>query len=655
MSSKWHGFVAAMLHDIGKLVLDQSGQWAHHEDLNDEEKVSLLQQVTGAKSFQELLGDEIVDLIKNHHEALCAGASAERVAIKCADAISKAIHQVPEPKESDPFKIKFDRLKSNLQFYPYYGRPQRWDKHSAEGLFRKVVVELQKQLDIGTLLRVQWYMINYPHTSYIPHISLALHHRFTAVLFLLLTEELETIESPADLKTFRFCLVRAEPDALDLFYRLRDVEAHRAVFKELVKLLFRKLFKKYAQEIKTEGKKGFGPNTNPFLFFEGDSLVLLYKNPEEVLQALQDSLNEIEGLRSLQVEVHMYEVSLEWNENNSEYTVHAYPEKVGVESLRTSLLSEKTFDYLVVAREQCQACGRPIDESQQDDKGNILCSECFSLRKLSSGIDIDRVALLPDGGISRLAYLFLTLPENLSDYVKEVAVKRLIANFVDDIGLPPQRILPSETGLLEYLQALMELDLFQGSIDLDVGVQSVKEIIQDAAIQDKDSAKVLFSLPSLNLYLLREEECWDFLRRLNRRRFDLHLETGLKVVFCDYRMPFWSLMRSVSRHTPEDTFFDIGRRLVVFNNEEVRQIRELAELARKYRVFPTQLEQISKIALKTNKDELLLELDTRKDKLRELEKPLKDALDKLTASDKEWHDREKRSIFIKYVAKLAKS
>lgn len=55
----FEGFIAASLHDIGKMAL-VNNTWAQHEDLKEVGKR------TGI-DFVELLGENIVDLISIHH------------------------------------------------------------------------------------------------------------------------------------------------------------------------------------------------------------------------------------------------------------------------------------------------------------------------------------------------------------------------------------------------------------------------------------------------------------------------------------------------------------------------------------------------------------------------------------------------------------
>ena len=82
---------------------------------------------------------------------------------------------------------------------------------------------------MDALLHVQRRFRCYPHTSYIPHISLAFHNRFMAVLFYLAYRALIDLQAEGKdhtaLEELKFSVLTATPDPLHLFYRLRDVRA----------------------------------------------------------------------------------------------------------------------------------------------------------------------------------------------------------------------------------------------------------------------------------------------------------------------------------------------------------------------------------------------------------------------------------------------
>ena len=649
----WNGFVAAMLHDIGKVVLNKAGNWEYHEDLDHPEKIKLLREATGLASFRDLLGNEVVDLIKAHHGYAerfdLSEMSAESLALSLADRIESAMYQ---PEKREEFEsAEFQRLRSRLQFYPFYRYPRRWDQAAANAQAREAIGKLAsngREIDVRRLLDFQESLIDYPHISYIPHVSLAVHHRVVAALYLLLVPVLKAMPDPTKLDTFCFYVLQVEPHQMGLFYRLRDVQAHKKVTWQLMTGIWRRLFRSYAGQL-----VGFNPAANPFVFYHRDGLVFVHGNRTEALTALQECVDEIVGLRSLQVDVYSYIIPLQWRPNDDgTYGIYVHPDKVVSDSETISLISKEAMDHPRVGEHRCQACGVLTHELQADDKGNQLCLACFALRKkFSSGLDVDKVAELPDGGKTRLAYVFLTLPEDLLLHAQEVARNSLIASFADENRISPLLITPSKTGLLEYLQALMELEAFEATLDHK---EQPKGVIQEIA-RGTLSANAVFTLPSLKLYLLWEDKLWDFWRTLNARRLALRLETGVKIALCDYKTPFWSLMDGFVRHSKEDMLYDIGKEVItVFTSEEVRKIRELAEKANQLRVYRTQLQQIAQVALQTSKDELLLEIDTRGRWLRGFQQPLKEALESLSEEGEDFKDREKRSVFIKYIAKLVR-
>ena len=91
----------------------------------------------------------------------------------------------------------------------------------------------------------------------------------------------------------------------------------------------------------------------------------------------------------------------------------------------------------------------------------------------------------------------------------------------------------------------------------------------------------------------------------------------------------------------------------MFQSREVGDIRELAEIARNNNVTPTQLNSLSDVSLNMSVDELLLELDVRKDGLRLFGERLADAIEHLETNDESvYQNRVKRAVFIKYIGKL---
>jgi len=632
----WDGFVAAMLHDVGKLALNRAGQWEKHFDL-DSVSERLSKEYGEDIDFRGVLGERIVDIIRPHQEEnISLNSSKTQIALALADKIQKAMSQQEKLNE-------FSKLVNNPWFYPYYGYPNQWKPESALIELRRVIHTLQKAKKAFTakdLLSVNRnFMLRYPGTSYLPHISLAMHHQLTGVLFLFIFDKLSTLRMPSEVKSVSFSLIEVIPDPLDFFYRLRDIIGYSNVVRKLEESIYRHLFaKKYGTTL-----KGIGPFANPFSFYHGNSFIFLCESGEDAIEALNQSINQISGLRSIRVNTHNYFLALDWKKNvNSSYSVYSPPEKTEVFPKTFTLVARDVFDYRADATQLCSACGKPEVEFKEDDKGNRLCCSCFNLRTLSSGVDIDQVSIDEQGNRQRVGYVFITLPDDLLSEVKS-ASEKLLRRFENKTHLPTSCIHTSEIGLLEYLQALMELREFQSEIS-----KELSEI--------NKTYKPLFELPTFSGYVLREDLLWRFLGYIKEETFNLTLSTSTKSVVCGCKEPFWSLVEELSKYSEGDFFYDIyGGGETMFSDSEVQKIRELAAEAVKFRVFPTQLNRLAEVALNTSKEELLLEIDTSADRLRGFEDKLKEGISELTKDKRKSNleNREKRSVFIKYIAKLS--
>jgi hypothetical protein len=63
---------------------------------------------------------------------------------------------------------------------------------------------------------------------------------------------------------------------------------------------------------------------------------------------------------------------------------------------------------------------------------------------------------------------------------------------------------------------------------------------------------------------------------------------------------------------------------------------------------------LSGVALQTSLEELILEVDQRADRLKEVRDPLRQALYSLDKEGSDLRDREKRAVFLKYIAGLTR-
>lgn len=642
----FEGFIAASLHDIGKLAL-KNNQWEHHSDL----------RAVGNRTdidFVELLGENIVNLISIHHGNVkntkifdFSKLSKIEYALILSDKIQSSMLPNENDIKNNVGETKINYIKSHERnFIPYYGTLEKWDDGAANGLLRRVADQLKgigcfdnsSNMWANNVFKIQDKLLKYPFITFLPHLSLAMHHQLSATLFLFIYNALGKYDGLKDFKKFKFSIIEISPDLLKTFYRMRDVSGLHSLTEELSTKIIEELYGQYR-------KKLYGiPNkkSNPFLFYNKNSLVLVHTSPQIVLETLHELLNKFDIFYSLTVKVNEYTSAIDITPDTK--TPYEMIHVVGrsVSSKQYSILSDKILSYSPSLDYICMACGKAIDGQGEkiDDKGHILCDFCYNLRRKSTGYDLD----IFGGTGERLSYIFLKLPDDLVDHSKKVAEDQLISRFLDEYRIDPYSIPPTEQGILEYLQSLRELSIFQNDINLDL---------------TGDYETTLFNSPQFTCYLFRETEDqpWGFLRYLNAKRYDLNLNPSMILMSCNTKTPFWSLIESLPTYNEfkGDTIYDISKGSVtMFQSGEVSDIRKLAEIARKNNVAPHQLDSLSNISLNASLDELLLELDVREDKLRQFGGELAKALENLKTEESEYQKREKRAVFIKYIGKLVK-
>ena len=621
-SNVWQWFAAALVHDLGKIVLDASGQWTDHEQL-------------GKKPFGSRLRADIVSRAKIHHDNVdfeAGSHSPEAVALIMADRLQKAMHRT-EHLEKDE---RLSKLQQHPAFYPYYARVEEgYDQAKVAPIIDRLTSAASKQPSLRNLLALQNELSHYPHTTYLPHLSLALHHRFTALLFYFLMRRGDGGLPPPQLE---FSVLTVSPEAMNLFYRLRDVDTHKRVVERLRKELFRRVF----LEDKAAALPGLAPTLNPFEFFDGGSgLVLIYDQPEKVIHALQEVLNEEPFLRSLQVEQTDFRLTGEWKKEEEGERFYFEPTDVDPHARNWSLLSASAMDYPALSLERCQICGRPEEALVEDVTGDLLCPSCLKERQQRRGkvVDIHKVS---DGGRAKIGFIFLTVKEPLYEQAQEVAAD-LLGEFMNQRMVEPRILEPTRGGLFEYLQAVIAMGEFQAQVEEAI---------------EKPHAYTLLRLPTKMVYLVHEDFYWRFLGFLNEERKRLRFRTGLRAVLCGPKTPFWSLMDGFLIYDGQDLYYDEAEgSIVMFTSDEVQSIHDLAGIAERDWRSSAQLIALSRFALTHNLAELKLEVDVRarQDKLpSRLIDPLKKALDNLEVPDDERKAQTKRGKFIDYIAKMAR-
>ena len=641
----FEGFIAASLHDIGKLALKKN-QWEHHSDL----------RAVGNRTdidFVELLGENIVDLISIHHGNIIKNIfdfnklSKIEYALILSDKIQSSMLPNENDIKNDVDKTKIDYIKSHEKYFiPYYGTLEKWDDATANGLLREVTNQLKgigcfdnsSKIWANNIFKIQDKLLKYPSKTFLPHLSLAMHHQLSATLFLFIYDALEKYDGLKDLKEFKFSIIEISPDLLKTFYRMRDVSGLHSLTEELSTKIIEELYGQYRKKLNGIPNK----KSNPFLFYNKNSLVLVHTSSQIVLETLHELLDQLDIFYSLTVKVNEYTSEIVTEPAEKKPYEEVFARGLPVSSRQYAILSDKILSYNQFPDCICMACGKPIikNDVKEDDKGHVLCNICYKMRKKSTGYDLD----IFGGTGERLSYIFLKLPDNLVEHSKKVAEDQLISRFLDEYRIDPYSIPPTEQGILEYLQSLRELFIFQNDINLDL---------------TGDYETTLFNSPQFTCYLFREtkDQPWGFLRYLNAKRYDLKLNAPMILMSCNTKTPFWSLIESIPTYNEfkGDTIYDISKGSVtMFQSGEVSDIRKLAEIARKNNVAPHQLDSLSNISLNASLDELLLELDVRGDKLRQFGGELAKALENLKIEESEYQKREKRAVFIKYIGKLVK-
>jgi hypothetical protein len=613
----WEWFAAALVHDLGKAVLNEDGFWEGHERLDE-------------KPFGHLLPVGIVDKAKIHGDlaGLQAGLyPSEGAALIMADGLQKAMHRSDLERDE-----RLGKSKQHPAFYPYYGRIEEgYDQARVAPIIEHLISAASRPASLSNLLRLQDELAHYPHTSYLPHLSLALHHRFSALLFYFLMRRADGGRPPSELE---FSVLTVSPEPLALVYRLRDVSTHERVVNRLRSRLFREVFLQADQAL----LPGLAPACNPFEFFDGGSgLVLVYDRPDKIVRALQETLDEEPFIRSLQVEQTEFHLLWDWAQ------CYAPPDKVKTRSRAWSLLSAPATSYPALSLERCQVCGRPEEALVEDATGDLACPACLKERQQKRGqvVDIHEVS---NGGRAKVGFIFLTLKEPLYEQARAVAAS-LLSEFMDQRMVEPRILEPTRDGLFEYLQAIIAIGEFQAQVEQRL---------------EGSRAYTLLRLPTKMVYLVHEDFYWRFLGFLNEERKQLRFPTTLRAVLCGPKTPFWSLMDGFLVYDPDkgDLYYDEAEgSIVMFVPQEVQAIRDLAGIAEREWRSSAQLIALSRFALTHNLAELLLEVDVRarQDKLPgRLVKPLSKALEGLETPDDENKARTKRAKLIDYIAKMAR-
>ena len=624
-----NGFVASMLHDIGKLALNEKKEWPkHHWDLD----------VIGEEHDIDfsILGEQVLEIIRTHHGNVeqqgkskklydLSKLNTAQVALALADSIVSSL--------TYQSSINNGKLNQVVKFNPFYGHPHDFNIHEAHALLKNIIHQLSGGVNVQNLIEAQNTLLRYPSQHYYPHISLGVHHRLTAALYLVLYERLSALDSPTDLKKLTIYLTEVDPQPMKLFYRLRDIVAYSEIAKIISGRLFGEYFRKYTDIA------DFGQGYNPFTFYYGDGMIFL--SGERLTRQLHNILQAIQGVDSLEIRTLELTFPFDWKEENHLYRIFVDSKLTEYRITEKSLVSDRILVYSEKTLDHCEKCGIPIPGGLSEK----LCDNCRVLKEhFSSRINIDTICAGKRS--SKVAFIFLNIPP-LSDHVKKIADEILIDRFIREVRLPLGSIQSTQYGFLEYLQALQEIEEFQKGIN-----NTTEEMRKE---QKNEVSHILFKISEKLCIVLREDILWEFLDYLNTQRYDLKLYSSATIFITKKKTPFWSLINQAGEYAEGDTLYDVTRgETVMFSARETQLIRELAAEAQRRGLPQYQLNRLSKFALRTNEPELMLEIDRRADRLRGLEHSLKKKLGDLECEGSKLQRAEKRSIFLKYVADLIK-
>lgn len=639
-------FVALMVHDLGKMVLLNDGRWTGHQNLRPEDSAAFATGDLTATDMEQLLGEDVYREVQEHHKRENTNPNLNLVtplAVVIADRVQKAMYQlrdsagnIVDETNRQTFPPALNDLRAYPPFYPYYGSiVQQWQARPALDLLDAVVKTLKNDpaLTMPTLLEAQRSLRCYPHTTYMPHLSLELHHRFAATLFLLIYKQLQRVGRPySQLDAVRFAVVTALPDPLELFYRLRDVKAYRQAAIDLRQDLYTKVFQADCRDI-----PGADAAHNPFEYYTGDGLIFIYDAAEALLAQIQQAADRRQALRSLAVETIEYTIPLSWGNNKLGPVRPTHRPDVR----RQMVLERHSQTFPGVTLERCRRCNVPVD----DPAPSGLCSTCQTLMAGGGLLDLEKVARGSDGNAQRLAYLFITLPENLREHAQSVGQALLQqALTARDVAFALQS---TELGLFEYLEAVLAVDSYQ---------RDIVERTERAGLTVYPIAR----FHRLAIYVMREDQFLDFFEVVDGALAQLRLAAGVRAILCGLKTPVWSLMDRFAGYEDEQRVLvdTAGGAMVMFTDDEVKAIRELAEFPNGV-ISRAQLQALITMARKGSLEELKLEIDRRRNKNKikgqgeqDFARVLKERLAALKLTDNAAQDREKRALFIKNIADL---
>ncbi len=621
-------FNAALLHDLGK-----THDWGRHADWS-----TLPYASTDALK-------RLAELAREHHESVSPTSNLDDITLlKLADRLQKGLYAHPHAQDFEArprppaIAAQAKQLLDAPVFQPYYGNAVTWDASRRTHLKSEIRACLRNDPTFENLLRLQREKLDtFPHTTYIPHLALGLHQQITAALFYFLRRRARrnNLTQASQLQSFTLYAFTITPEPLAFFSRLRYLDAYREAAEKLRAHLFAEIF----HPILSEGLT-FTEQFNPFQFFDGSSLALLYDDDQSIVDSLQSYLDKPDTLLdSIEAQIHSYRLK-EWGVHPTSGKLFAGASNIDRAVRHITILPARATRFAGQTETRCMNCGAatPADELTTLGTRN-LCATCAQVERQKGVLNLKKFC--PEG---YLGWVFLAFQAPLLDAAVEQA-QAINDEVAAQTMIPPGYLTPSATGFDEYFQALTHMQEFQAKCDRQI--QTLGQ-----------GARRLAHFTHLAIYLLCEDNYWKFLAFLNQERKQLRIPTSLRAFLCNAHYPVWSLMERGAEFDPQkrDLYYHIAQGSVaMFTSTDVNTIRSLATLASAQNVNSTQLSSLVNVALRTTAPELFLEIDVkaREGKLGRggFAGKLKEGLAALQADD-DFGGREKRAIFIKYIRKL---
>jgi len=406
-------------------------------------------------------------------------------AIQTADKAHKQLYWPGEQRPSPDIGI-------GLQFpcsYPFYGVPRYWRPedtlpdeferllglpegaqwaNSTDWFRDHLVAEVRERVKADGMLTprsalrlLSEHCAGFPESTYLPITSLNFHSRLAGALFLVFYKAFQGVKipesSPAKV-TVPLRLTTITTPAEVLRNRLRDVRHLRKVSHRLLLAVHGLLHELYLGGI--DDTLFAHPDSNPFLFYSKDALVLLHGGGDKEFACLLDACGTVADESGVAFGVSTQKVTVEvklrisgqvLTEEVGKPLSELDPNRTRAPSRQGDLsviVSNPVRDSIAPAVVLCEAdkeapnscttCGKP-GEFEEDDRGDRPYDTCQALRENFRFCDVCRLYVKSDrcaacGGTTRMPPSPLLLTEQDEGAANRVAYVMIATNCRPDRG-----------------------------------------------------------------------------------------------------------------------------------------------------------------------------------------------------------------------------